>query len=59
MYKRGRMRPLFAIRRFVVEGGSIGYIALMVSRAQRIILVDHRRLPWRFFGRLTAVQAGL
>ncbi len=51
--------PFFAIRRFVVEGGSIGYITLMVSRAQRIILVDHRRLPWRFFGRLTAVQAGL
>jgi hypothetical protein len=31
----------------------------MVSRVQRIILVDHARLPWRFFGRLTAVQAGL
>jgi hypothetical protein len=31
----------------------------MVSKAQRIILCDHARLPWRFFGRLTAVQAGL
>jgi hypothetical protein len=38
----------------------IGYITVMVSRAQRIVLVDHARLPWRFFGRLTAaVQAGL
>jgi hypothetical protein len=43
----------------VVEAGSIGYITLMVSKAQRIVLVDHARLPWRFFGRLTAVQAGL
>jgi hypothetical protein len=32
----------------------------MVSNAQRIVLADHARLPWRFFGRLTAaVQAGL
>jgi hypothetical protein len=32
----------------------------MVLKAQRIILADHIRLPWRFFGRLTAaVQAGL
>jgi len=23
----------------------------MVSEAQRIILSDHARLPWRFFGR--------
>jgi hypothetical protein len=38
----------------------IGYITVMVSKAQRIVLVDHTRLPWRFFGRLTAaVQAGL
>jgi hypothetical protein len=44
---------------FVVEAGSIGYITGMVSKAQRIVLVDHARLPWRFFGRLTAVQAGL
>jgi hypothetical protein len=44
---------------FVVEAGSISYIPPMVSKAQRIILVDHARLPWRFFGRLTAVQAGL
>ena len=38
----------------------IGYITVMVSKAQRIVLVDHARLQWRFFGRLTAaVQAGL
>jgi hypothetical protein len=42
-----------------VGAAAIGYIAGMVSRAQRIILADHARLPWRFFGRLTAVQAGL
>jgi hypothetical protein len=37
----------------------IGYITDMVSKAQRIVLVDHARLPSRFFGRLTAaVQAG-
>jgi len=29
-------------------------------RLRRIVLADHARLPWRFFGRLTAaVQAGL
>ena len=53
------MRPLFLGRRFVVEPKSIGYIPLMVLKAQRIVLPDHARLPWRFFGRLTAVQAGL
>jgi hypothetical protein len=37
----------------------INYKLPMVSRAQRIILADHARLPWRFFGRLTAVQVGL
>jgi hypothetical protein len=31
----------------------------MHSTAHRIVLADHDRLPWRFFGRLTAVQAGL
>jgi hypothetical protein len=45
--------------RFIVGAGSIGYISPMVSKARRIILCDHARLPWRFFGRLTAVQAGL
>ena len=44
---------------FVVGTGPNGYIACMVSKAHRIILADHARLPWRFFGRLTAVQAGL
>ncbi len=51
--------PFFMPGEFVVEAGSIGYITFMVSKAQRIVLVDHARLPWRFFGRLTAVQAGL
>jgi hypothetical protein len=31
----------------------------MIDGFQRIILSDHWRLPGRFFGRLTAVQAGL
>jgi hypothetical protein len=44
---------------FIVGTIPIDYIARMVSKAQRIILSDHTRLPWRFFGRLTAVQAGL
>jgi len=51
--------PFFIFGEFVVEARSIGYITVMVSKAQRIVLVDHARLPWRFFGRLTAVQAGL
>jgi hypothetical protein len=51
--------PFFMFAGFVVEAGSIGYITRMVSKAQRIVLDDHARLPWRFFGRLTAVQAGL
>jgi hypothetical protein len=45
---------------FIVEARANGYIASMISKAQRIILCDHARLPWRFFGRLTtAAQAGL
>ena len=51
--------PFCMFAGFIVEAGSIGYITRMVSKAQRIVLVDHARLPWRFFGRLTAVQAGL
>jgi len=32
----------------------------MVSKAQRIIIADHKRLPWRFFGRLAiCAQAAL
>jgi hypothetical protein len=31
----------------------------MISKAHRIIISDHARLPWRFFGRLTSAQAGL
>jgi hypothetical protein len=50
----GRVLP------FIVGTGANGYITAMVSKAQRIILADHARLPWRFFGRLMAcVQAGL
>jgi hypothetical protein len=31
-----------------------------LRRIVLVVLVDHARLPWRFFGRLTAaVQAGL
>jgi len=46
--------------RFVVEPGGIVYIrTIMIDGFQRIILSDHWRLPSRFFGRLTAVQAGL
>src|SRR5262249_61764494 len=58
MYQGAAARPLFLGRRFVVEPKSIGYIPPMVLRAQQIVLADHARLPWRFFGRLTAVQAG-
>jgi hypothetical protein len=30
------------------------------ARLRRVVLADHARLPWRFFGRLTAaIQAGL
>jgi hypothetical protein len=59
MLEGAAYRPLFDTVAFVVEAKLIGYIALMVSKAQRIVLVDHAQLPWRFFGRLTAVQAGL
>jgi hypothetical protein len=51
--------PFFVAVGFIVLPGSRVYIAWMISKARRIILSDHARLPWRFFGRLTAVQAGL
>jgi hypothetical protein len=45
---------------FIVGTAVNGYIKAMVSKAQRIVLADHARLPWRFFGRLMAcVQARL
>jgi len=56
---------LFAVRArdyrlFVVASAATGYIGRMISKAHRIVLADHARLPWRFFGRLTAaVLAGL
>jgi hypothetical protein len=44
----------------IVETHTNGYIFAMVSKAQRVVLADHARLPWRFFGRLMAcVQARL
>jgi hypothetical protein len=58
-------------RRFVAGFCAPAYIRAMVShrhivhcgsgaRLRRIELADHVRLPWRFFGRLTAaIQAGL
>jgi large subunit ribosomal protein L19 len=49
MNRGAAVRPLFLGRRFVVEAKSIGYIPVMVLRAQRIVLADHARLPWRFF----------
>jgi hypothetical protein len=41
---------------FVVATGATGYIWIMptVSKAHRIVLGDHVRLPGRFFGQLTA-----
>jgi hypothetical protein len=63
MHEGAACRPLLLWRAryapFIVGTIPIDYIAAMVSIAQRIILADHARLPWRFFGRLTAVQAGL
>jgi hypothetical protein len=47
-------------RLFVVARYATGYIGRMITKAHRIVLADHARLPWRFFGRLTAaVLAGL
>jgi hypothetical protein len=58
--ERAAAAAFFFAYPFVVAGRTIGYITVMVSKAQRIVLADHARLPWRFFGRLTAaVQAGL
>jgi len=53
MQGRGRSRGPFLFTAVT------SYIAAMVSEAQRITLSDHTRLPWRFFGRLTAAQVGL
>jgi hypothetical protein len=55
---RGNERILLHRSR-VVASVALVYITLMVSLAQRIILADHARLPWRFFGQLAAVRAGL
>jgi hypothetical protein len=53
MTKEGLRLPL------VVRYVPTRYIARMLATAHRIVLADHARLPWRFFGRLTAVQVGL
>ncbi len=47
------------IAQFIVRAASDRYIRAMLATAHRIVLADHARLPWRFFGRLTSVQAGL
>jgi hypothetical protein len=44
---------------FVVQKGGSRYIARMLATAHRIVIADHARLPWRFFGRLTCAQTGL
>jgi hypothetical protein len=59
MHQGAEFGPFFFEPQFVVGTGSNGYIAVMIAQLQQIILCDHARLPWRFFGRLTAVQAGL
>jgi len=52
--------PFFVPAARVVGALLNGYIYAMVSKAQRIILADHTRLPWRFFGRLAVcAQAAL
>ncbi|HZQ14919.1 MAG TPA: hypothetical protein VFB31_19100 [Pseudolabrys sp.] len=44
----------------VVGAAANGYIPAMISKTERVILADHARLPWRFFGRLTVcAQAAL
>ncbi|MDI3469674.1 MAG: hypothetical protein OJF62_001737 [Pseudolabrys sp.] len=48
-----------AAMRFIVASVLKRYIQRMVSERQRIILADHARLPWRFFGQLAALVAGL
>jgi hypothetical protein len=52
--------PAISLRRaFIVAPEPTRYIAGMIATAHRIVIADHARLPWRFFGRLTSVQAGL
>jgi hypothetical protein len=60
MQEGAAQAPSFVSRiRFIVRIVLIAYIEAMVSLAQRIILADHARLPWRFFGPLAAVRAVL
>jgi hypothetical protein len=42
--------------RFVVGQAQERYIRPMDCTAYRIVLDDHARLPWRFFGRLRAAR---
>ncbi|HEU5017652.1 MAG TPA: hypothetical protein VFT69_06720 [Pseudolabrys sp.] len=63
-FKGAAFGPFFVavVRIFarVVRLAVNGYIAVMISKAHRIILADHARLPWRFFGRLVVcAQAAL
>jgi len=57
--RNARDRESAANLLFVVARNATGYIARMLATAHRILIADHARLPWRFFGRLTSVQAGL
>ena len=57
--RNARDRESAANLLFVVARNATGYIARMLATAHRIVIADHARLPWRFFGRLTSVQAGL
>jgi hypothetical protein len=71
MSKRPGLPGLFRVRGFIAGLKPQVYIVGMVShrhrvqsssgaRLRRVVLEDHARLPWRFFGRLTAaIQAGL
>jgi len=54
---RGRSFGPFFV--FIVWINSKVYIAAMVTKAQRIILADHARLPWRFFARLAVCAQAL
>ena len=59
LHQGAALRPLFLDRRLRCRTRTDWLYSAYGFRAQRIVLADHARLPWRFFGRLTAVQAGL
>jgi hypothetical protein len=65
--EKGRLKPAFSLGHgdpdIRCDPAGAGLYTGMVStheRVHRVVLHDRVRLPWRFFGRLTAaVQAGL